>query len=204
MSVRPRRFLLSVVGNGSHLRHRGSSWIPLFDRLALTAVCQSTILDSSFMSLFLRKRNTAASILGLSSCCHSLLAILFTIVLIDSCSYMRRPKNKPRIDELTGTWECKELPVKFLSKLNLKQPVSSRLELSKDGSVTVTNLPDTVPNSLKTFTGTWEISPPNLTPSGSWMVRLNDGNYLQILTDGKSFVLSYILEENGVIGFVKK
>jgi hypothetical protein len=77
----------------------------------------------------------------------------------------------PSMEEIVGTWECRDVSPEFLRTAGLNsRDFSSKLIFRSDSSVTVERMPDET--DTVSFSRSWELAPPELTPAGAWTITI--------------------------------
>ena len=83
----------------------------------------------------------------------------------------RMTDEPPSMEEIVGTWECHDVSPEFLTTAGLNsKDFSSKLIFKGDSSVTVERMPDET--DTVSFSRSWELTPPELTPAGAWTITI--------------------------------
>ena len=86
----------------------------------------------------------------------------------------RMTAEPPSMDEIVGTWECRDVSPEFLRTAGLNsRDFSSKLIFKSDSTVTVERMADET--DTVSFSRSCELVPPEWTPAGAWTITIEAG-----------------------------
>lgn len=117
--------------------------------------------------------------------------LVLTVCVLASCED-KPVMSLPRVEDLAGNWECKELPKRTQAAIGMASKLGP-LVLERGGRYSVTKFPLSDPLRLADRKGQWSLLDPTMTPSGACSVEL-DGVFLSIYRRGNKFILRYPID----------
>lgn len=118
---------------------------------------------------------------------------LYAGILLVCVSCNNAVQVAPSAAEVVGEWRSTELPAEFLKNVGAPATTASVIQLNTDGSFSARSFPQRSPPRLSDLTGSWVISDPSITPTGTWSIELN-GVFLQLRKQGGELVLRHSID----------